>query len=477
MQSPTGGDRAGGDRAGGDRGNRDDRASSRRQSLDALLGAKLGDMSARQWRELLLIILPVLALVAAAVVIALQFVQPAPPKRVVIATGGQAGGYFAFGTRYAESLARHGITLEVRPTAGSLENIRLLAAPDSGVSVALVQGGITDAKETPGVVSLGRLFVEPLWVFYRGPETIDRLHQLKGKRIAIGPEGSGTRHLAMRLLAASEIDANAATFSPLTGMDAAGALAKGDIDAVFLVLAPQAPAVQALMRAQDIRLMNFAQAGALVRRFPFLERIVLPAGAVDLVKNVPSEDSNLIAPVAALVARETLHPALVGLLVDAIQEAHGGGGLLHRVGDWPKPLDPEFDLSEDAARYFRAGPSFLKRHLPFWLATFIERIGLVAVPLAGVLVPLFKAGPAIYKWRVRRRLLYWYGRLKAVEASIPADPTGADRQAYIDEVARIEEAVGGVPVPIGFSDQYYSLRSAIDLVRQRLEARSGVATA
>jgi TRAP transporter TAXI family solute receptor len=450
-----------------------ERPAARQRRLNELLGARVSEISMRQWRELVLIVGPVLLLVGAAIFTALQFVEPAPPKRVVIATGGQAGGYFAFGQRYAQSLARHGITLEVRPTAGSIENIRLLTTPASGVSMALVQGGITDSKATPGLVSLGRLFVEPLWVLYRDAGTLDRLHQLVGRRIAIGPEGSGTPHLATQLLAASEVKPETATLLPLSGMEAAEALAKGDIDAVFLALAPQAPAVQALLRNGDVKLMSFAQAGALARRFPYLESITLPAGAIDLVRNIPSTDTTMVAPVAALVARADLHPALAGLLVDAASEVHSGGGLFHRIGDFPKALDPEFEMSEDAARYYRAGPSFLKRHLPFWLATFVERMSLVAVPLAGALIPLFKAGPAIYKWRVRRRLLYWYGRLKAVEASIAEGGNAPeDRQAYLDEVARIEEAVGDVPVPIGFSDQYYSLRSAIDLVRQRLESRS-----
>lgn len=446
-------------------------SADRQQRLNELLGSRLSDMSARQWRELLVIVGPVLALVAAALFIAFQFIEPAPPKRIAIATGGQAGGYFAFGNRYAEVLKRHGVTLDVRPTAGSLENIGLLTTAGSGVGVALVQGGITDAREAPGLVSLGRLFVEPLWVFYRG-DTVDRLHQLAGRRIAIGPEGSGTRHLASRLLKASEIDEAAATLLPLTGMEAAEALARGAVDAVFLALAPGAPAVQALLRNPDVQLMSFAQAEALVRRFPYLERIVLPAGAVDLVKGIPARDKTLVAPVAALLARDGLHPALTGLLVEAAREVHAPGGLFHRVGDFPKPLDPEFDMSSDAERYYRSGPSFLKRQLPFWLATFVERVSLVAVPLAGALIPIFKGGPALYKWRVRRRLLYWYGRLKALEASIASDPDGADHNAYVAEVRRIEEAVAAVPVPIGFSDQYYSLRSAIDLVRQRLTARA-----
>lgn len=448
---------------------------ARKAKLDEILGSRLRDISAAQFRELLLIVAPVVLLAATAVWIALQFVQPAPPKRLVMSTGGQGGAYHVIALRYADILKRHGITLEARPSAGSIENVARLRDASSGVAVALLQGGITNSRETPDIVSLGRLFPEPLWVFYRGEATVDRLSQLAGKRIAIGPDGSGTRHLAAALLAPHGITAQSATLVPLTGQPAADALAAGAVDAVFLALAPQAPVVQSLLRRPDVRLMNFAHAEALTRLFPYLQRIVLPQGAIDLVANIPPADVALVAPVAALVAREGLHPALAGLLIDAAREVHAGGGLFHRVGDFPKPLDPELEMAEDAERYYRAGPSFLKRVLPFWLATFVERMSLIAVPLAGALFPLFKLGPLLYKWRIRRRLNFWYGRLKALEASVASDATRENFGEYRDEVARIDAAVTAIPVPVAFGDQYYTLRAAIDLVRQQLDTRVAVA--
>ncbi|HEX4892423.1 MAG TPA: TAXI family TRAP transporter solute-binding subunit, partial [Hyphomicrobiaceae bacterium] len=438
-------------------------ASESRQKLNDRIVARLSDMSLAQAKEILLIVAPVLLLVVGAVWLAFQFVEPEPPRKIAIATGGQAGGYYSFGQRYAAVLKRHGVTLEVRPTAGSIENVRLLSDERSGVGAALMQGGITNSKEHAEIVSLGRLFLEPLWVFYRG-ERIERLGPLKGKRIAVGPEGSGTRHLALALLAANEVVHDAAQFVPISGKDAADALIAGTVDAVFLALAPEAPVIQSLLRQPDVRVLSFAQAEAYTRRFPFLQRIVLPQGAIDLVRNIPSEDVTLVAPVAALVARQDLHPALVGLLVEAVREVHSGGGLFHRIGDFPRALDPEFEMSADAQRYYATGPSFLRRNLPFWLAIFIERMALVAVPLAGVILPLFKLGPVVYRWRVRRRLLYWYGRLKAIDVSLAGDTGTPDLEAYRTEVARIEEAVAMVPVPLGFADQYYNLRSAIDLV-------------
>lgn len=440
--------------------------------LNELLGSRLRDMSMTQTRELLLIAGPVIAMVAAAIWFALQFVQPEPPKRITIATGGASGAYYGFGQKYAGLLKRHGIMLEVKATAGSLDNAKLLADPDSGVSVALMQGGIANGADMPNVSSLGRLFIEPLWIFYRSDRRLDRLHELRGKRIAVGPEGSGTRKLAMSLLGANGIGDTNSGLQPITGNAAVDAFLSGSVDAVFLAFAPEAPAIRKLLDAPGVRLMSLAQGEAYTRRFPYLQRIVLPQGAFDLVRNVPEEDTTLVAPVAALVARDDLHPALVGLLVEAIKEVHSSGGLFHRTGEFPKPLDPEYDMSADAIVYYKAGPSFLKRLLPFWLATFIERMSVLAVPLVGAMLPILKLGPILYRWRVRRRLLHWYGRLKAVEASLASEPAGTDLDFYRDEVARIEDAVGHLPVPIGFADQYYSLRSAIDLVRQRLGSRS-----
>lgn len=449
--------------------------NAKKAKLDEILGSRLRDMSARQMRELTTILAPVLILVAAGLWLAFQFVQPAPPKNVVITTGGPTGAYYAFGQKYAQHLKRNGISLEVRTSQGSIENVARLKDPASGVTIALMQGGITNSTAAPDIVSLGRLFPEPLWLFYRGEATIDRLHQLKGRRIAVGPEGSGTRHLAMSLLLPNEVTETSATMLPITGQTAADALTSGTLDAIFLAQAPESPTVQSLLRHPDIKLMSLAQAEAYTRLFPYLQRIVLPQGAIDLVRNVPPRDVEMVAPMAALVVRKDLHPAVIGLLVEAARETHTAGGLFHRVGDFPRPLDPEFEMSDDAERYYKAGPSFLKRLLPFWLAVFIERMGVVAVPLAGAVLPLAKAGPALYKWRIRRRLFYWYGRLKALEAAVTADVSRANRGAYLAEVGKIDEAVGTIPVPVGFTDQYYSLRAAIDLVRLRLQNRSTAA--
>ena len=426
------------------------------------------ELSAGQWRDLAMIIVPTLMVLAGIFWFASRFVEPAPPKKIWITTGGPAGGYFAAGKRYAEILKHSGITLEVLNSAGSVENLKRLSDPNVNVDVAFLQGGTSTTKESPGIVSLGRIYLEPMWVFYRSAETIDRLAGLKGKRIAVGAEGSGTRPLALALLARNAIDATNTEFLPLNGAELIAAITDGSADAAFVTSSVESPQIQTLLRTPGVKLMNFAQAEAYTRIFPYLTRIVLPKGAVDLAANLPASDVEMVAPVAALVARETLHPALVGLLVEAAKEVHGRGGMFNRIGEFPKAQDPEFEMSDDAERVYKSGPPALQRYLPFWLATFLERIKVMILPLATVILPLFKLVPAMYKWRVRRRVLYWYGELKALEYNVMADLDNQKLGVHRDEMGRIERAVAGIHVPLAFSEQYYALRAAVDIVRNKL---------
>lgn len=444
--------------------------SEKKAKLDAILGSRLRDISAAEFRELAYILGPVILLVAACLWFASLFAQPAPPKRIAIATANEAGSYYAYGKRYAELLKGSGITLDVVATAGSAENVQLLRS--GKVDAALLQGGTTNSTETPGLMSLGRLYLEPMWIFYRGDATLDRLADLKGRRVIIGAEGSGTRKLALTMLGLNGITADNATLISAAGTSADEMLANGTADAAFFTSAASAPQIQALLRQPQIKVMSLAHAEAYTRNLPFLSRIVLPKGAIDLVADIPPVDVEMVAPVAVLAAHDDLHPALVALLVEAAKSVHSPAGLFNHAGDFPKAQDPEFDMSADAERAYKSGPNWLNRTLPFWLATFIERMIVLAVPLAGVLLPLIKGVPIVYRWRVRRRLLYWYGRLKALESVLADTLRGETLDAYREEFATIDEAVCNIPMPLGFSDQYYGLRSALDIVRARLDSVS-----
>jgi TRAP transporter TAXI family solute receptor len=428
------------------------------------------------FRELILTAGLPLVLILAAFWFTAQFVAPAPPKTLTIATASKGSPYYEVAQRYRSVLLKNGVNLEVRETTGSMENLSLIRDPKSNMQAALLQGGIASAKDTANVRSIGRLFYEPVWIFYQGSEPLERLTQLVGKRVLIGPQGSATAVLARRLLAASGVTAETATLINMELPDYVETLDKGQADAGFLVLAPEARTIQRLFASPKAKLMHLAQADAYAQRLPFLSRLELKQGVVDLAKNVPPVDTAMLATTAALVVRDELHPALANLLTQAVVSVHaepvltasGEAGILQRAGAFPIAEDQEFPLSPDALRVYKSGPPFLQRYLPFWLATMVDRLFILLLPAIGLLIPALRFAPALYTWRVRRRIVYWYRELKRVEASIDgnAEPRGV--AAALDEIDRIEEAVNRLPLPIGFANQLYDLREHIDVVRRRL---------
>ena len=404
--------------------------------------------------------------------VAYQFVQPAPPKRIVITTGGESGAYYQFAQRYAAILARDGITLEVKSSAGSLENLDRLKADEA--QVGFVQGGVMPPKEDPdaeddsGLLSLGSLFYEPVWVFYRGERDLTRLTDLRGKRIAIGQEGSGVRQLAQQLLAANEIEAGE-HLAPLSGLTAAEELQQGRIDAAFIIASESAPVVQVLLRSPGIRLMSFAQSGAYQRRFPFLTKLTFPQGVADLVRDFPPNDIKVLAPTANLIVRDDLHPALQSLLLQAASEVHGKSGFFQDQGEFPAYKDQMLPLSPDAARYFKSGPSFLQRYLPFWLAVLVDRLIVLLVPVFALLIPLLKVAPAIYNWRVRSKVFRCYGELKFLEDDLKNHFDRARLAEYRSRLDALEDEAVQLHVPLGFTDLVYTLREHVNLVRGILD--------
>jgi uncharacterized protein len=421
-------------------------------------------------REIALIALPVLALVVGTFVLAYQFVEPAPPRKIALTTGNALGAYHSYGKKYQAALAKSGITIDLKPSAGTIENLARLTDPNSGVQAGLVQGGLANAEKHPGLTSLGRMYLEPLWLFHRADITITRLTDLAGKRVAVGPDGSGTRPLVTAILKASAITAENTTFLGPGSSDAADMLVAGQADAAFFALAAESEITQKLLRNPALKAYSFSQADALTRLYPYLTKIVLPAGVVDMAANIPAQDVTLVAPAATLVVRGDLHPAVVGLLVDAAKSIHGGAGLFQRPGEYPQAVDTEIPMDEDAARYYKNGLPFLQRYLPFWLAVFLERMTVMIIPIATILLPLFKVVPMVYQWRIKQRMLYWYDQLKKLERQIRNDRSPGRIEGYKAEIHRIEDAVSVIPMPLAFSDQLYTLRSAVDLVRQRISA-------
>ncbi|NJO24083.1 MAG: ABC transporter substrate-binding protein [Sphingomonadales bacterium] len=407
---------------------------------------------------------------------AMQYLQPPPQRTLVISTGAQTGAYHSFAQSYQRALNRSGIRTELKPSAGSVENLNRLRDGKSGVLAALMQGGIADEKTAPGILSLGGIFLEPVWIFHRSGETIVRLAQLKGRRIAIGPEGSGTRALVLALLSAAQLHGGNTELLPLTGAAARDALLAGTADVMFGVAAAETPLIQAMLRDPRLGIMSMTQADALTRLFPYLTKVVLPQGVVDLENNIPASDVALMAAVASLVVRNDLHPALVSQLAQAAAEAHGGANWFQRAGQFPMASDSAFPMSPDAVRFYRSGPPFLQRYLPFWIANLVERAAVLLVPLFTIAFPILRGGPALYRWNIHRRLRNWYARLQRLEAGMFKMPVSSETlDARRKELDEIEASVGTVRVPKAYAQQLYHLREHVEFVRAKLASRRGEA--
>ena len=433
------------------------------------------------WRVLATTVAPFVVLATVLLVLAYVWLKPTPPKRVVLATGVDQGAYSEFGKRYAAALAKHGIVVELRSTQGAAENLALLRDPASGIDLAFIQGGADVARSTgadgqvdAGLQSLGSMFYEPVWLFYRVESAqkllkaprLERLAQLAGWRVNIGAPGSGVPNLAQRLLDANRIDAATITLQQLPQTPAVVDLLEGKLDAIVLASAPESLMVQMLLQTPGVQLFDFAQADAYTRRFGFLSAVTLPRGVVDLASDLPPADVHMVAPTATLVARDSLHPALAQLFVQAAQQVHGEPGWFQRKGDFPNARDGERELSPEAQRFYRSGVPWLQRYLPFWMANVIDRMWLALLSIVAVLIPLTRVVPPLVEMRIRSRVFRWYGQMRAIEGATGQQPAAA----LLAELDDIETKVAQIQVPLSYTDELYALKSHIQFVRRRLQA-------
>ncbi|MEM7766847.1 MAG: TAXI family TRAP transporter solute-binding subunit [Pseudomonadota bacterium] len=417
-------------------------------------------------RDFLKIYGPLALLAVIGVLIALRFVDPAPPKSITFATGGADGAYAAYGARYANLLAEHGVEVTLLNTAGSVDNLRLLR--DGEADVALVQGGLATEGDRGALNSLGGLFYEPFWVFVRGDLEVEDFDALKPLRVGIGGEGSGTRMLATDLRRDYGPGWGPRSALPISGAAAANALVKGDLDAAVFAAGISAPYVDRLLREPDIRLLPFARAPALSQRRPALDRAVLLHGVVDIARDVPPVDVPMIAPVAQLVVDRDLHPAIQSILLEAAAKIHREHSLLADAGTFPADMLTDLPLSDEAARYYRNGPSALRRYFSFGVANFLERAWVLAIPLLTLLFPLIRAAPPVYRWRIRRKIYVWYNDLRELEEEGREATSNEARAATRDKLSKLQAEIGKLDVPLSYNDEVYRLRNHVAFVNQLL---------
>jgi TRAP transporter TAXI family solute receptor len=412
-----------------------------------------------------------IAVTAAAIVCAfLVILLSLPPHVIVMATGPEGGTYYELGERYRAALARSGVEVRLVPTSGSVENLAKLLDPHSGVGFALMQGGIAGTGAASELESLGTMFYEPCWWFRRAEVEGVGVASLRGRKISIGPEGSGTRALSLKLLTSVGIDGQNSELLALAPRETAEKLLAGEIDVAFLIASWDSPVVRQLIADSRITLSGYPRADAFVALNPFLSKLTVPRGAANLVKDQPSSDVVLIASKASLLVRKDLHPAIQYLLLNAATEIHSQASIFNRANDFPAAEAIGVPLSSEALRFYKSGLPFLHEYFPFWMAELVGKLVILLIPILGVLYPVMHFLPRIYDWAMRSKVLRVYGELRVLEdATSRAQSNESDMHEMMAQLDRMEEQVNHLTMPITYASMLYELRTHIGLVRQRLK--------
>jgi TRAP-type uncharacterized transport system substrate-binding protein len=414
-----------------------------------------------------------IAVTAAAIACAfLLMLRSMPPHQIVIATGREGDAYYEIGERYRTALSHDNVQVQLVPTAGSVENLAMLRRPHPRTDVALIEGGILSAADTSGVDSLGTVFYEPLWWFHKR-EIRGETDRLRGQRISIGPEGSGTRALSLQLLERTRMEGQVGELLALEPQEAGKKLLAGEIDMAFMMASWESPVVQQLLADDRVKLSSFLHADAFIALYPFLNKVVVPRGVIDIAKDRPSNDVVLIATKASLVVRKDLHPAIQYLLLNAAARIHSGPSIFNRANEFPAAEAIDIPLSDEALRFYKSGLPFLHDYFPFWMAALIGKLIILFIPILGVLYPMIRFLPRLYDWTIRSKIFRMYGELRFLEVELTGSRgTGCDAGEMLARLDRLEEQANHLKVPVAYSSMLYELRTHIDLVREGLKKRA-----
>jgi TRAP transporter TAXI family solute receptor len=403
------------------------------------------------------------AILAAVVVL----VWTLPPRTIMMATGAEGGAYHEIGKQYRDILARAGVELRLVSTGGATENLALLR--DKRVSVGLVQGGIAGEQDASQLESLGTVFYEPLWLFHRSELRGLGLDVLRGRKVSVGPEGSGTRTLSLELLRRIGIDRQVGELLALTPQAAGDKLIAGEIDTALMLISWDSPVIRRLLADERVELASFPFADAYVAFYPFLSKVVVPAGVGDLAKGRPPSDVTLVAPKASLIVRKDLHSAIQYLLLNTAVQVHSGAGIFQRAGQFPAAEAIDLPLSGEALQFYKSGRPFLQNYLPFWAASLAGRLLILLIPIIGILYPLMRFLPALYGWAMRSKISRLYGELRLMEAEMETRGAGRDTGDMLARLDRLEQRANHLRVSLGYANMLYMLRAHIALVRERLK--------
>jgi len=420
------------------------------------------------WRYLATASIAVVAFTSVLISLAFSLLRPTPPRSVTMATDPEGSFNADLAKHYRESLARNGIELKLVPTAGAVESVTRLQDPKSDISIAIIPSGITTQRDSPHLVSLGTLFYEPLWFFVRGRE-LESYDQLRGLRLSIGPEGSGSHAFSVEFFSCvGIIDQKSTELLSNTPEETIEKLRRRELNGAVMLDPWESPLVHELLTTESLDLQSIRRADAFVALYPHLSKLVLPAGVADLAKNRPPADVLLLAPKASLVVRRSLHPAIQYLLLEAAEEMHSGPSVFHKAGEFPAPESIDLPLSTHARQFYKTGSPFLLRNLPFWLAVLVQQLLVLALPLVSVLFPLLRFAPAIYGWLGRRRVYRLYSELKRLEDQLTAVPPLGTTKDFMERLDQMEGRASRQSVPASIRPLVYWLRSHIEMVREEV---------
>ncbi len=413
----------------------------------------------------------VLFLMVVGVIVAIQFLEPAPPRVLTIAAGPEEGGYYQYALRLQRALEEEGFSLNIRKTNGSIENLELLTSDEEKIELALVQSGVETlfSGDQEGLRGLGSLYYEPLWVFYRGHQKVKLLKDLQGRKMAIGSEGSGANAVSKLLLKKNGIlDESSNLLQKIGGSEAADALLSGEVDVAFFVMPAQNKLIKELASEPELELMSFRRYRAYVGNIPFLSSVVIGEGLLDIAENVPDTTRVLLSPLATLVCNDEFHPALTSLILLKSGEILASGNLLEEEGAFPSGEYVGFKLTKEAEYFHEKGPPLLQRFLPFWIASAVDRLIILVIPFMALLIPLFKTAPPLYRWRIRSKIFRWYKFLREVDKKMLSGEIYKTLPEDLQKLRELQMEISSVDVPLSYTDELYDLHLHVAFVITRL---------
>jgi len=377
-----------------------------------------------------------------------------------LAAGPKGGAYFRFAQQYAAKLAVKGLDVKVLETGGSLENLRLLR--EGKADIGFVQSGL--GSQNDNLQALGSTFLEPLWLFTRTEKPVEHVTELFGKSVAIGDTDSGTREVVLTVLDDTKMRGKLKTLS-LGRQEAKDKLIAGEIDAAFFVGSPSVEAIRTLAETPGIQIANFRRVQAYARYHSSLSHVTLYAGMLDLADDIPPDDKQLLASAANLVVSENFHYALVTLFLQTAREIHQGAGAFQSYGEFPSPRLVSLPLVPEADNFYKNGPSFFFRHLPFFWAATVDRLLILLLPFLTLLLPLVRFLPPFYGWMLKRKLFKRQDILQAIELN-ESDLSDEER---LDKLTELEAELPELKqLPAAYQNEVFLLQLRMEKVRDSL---------